>query len=146
MPHASRLILWSVASAAGWVQPGAMGASPLSAGQTDRVEIAMVGFTRESAEAFRTTTAAQAPNAPAAKPGKLPEATAVRRGETGRRNRSAVKREPSPAPVVVRRGPNRWPRILRNKWVGPLERIHVWWNRHFDRRHFPYPDNPPKAA
>lgn len=112
----------------------------------------MVGFTRESAEAFRTTTAAQAPVAkPAPAPGSTApnvapvphhaEATAGHHGHA-----AAASREHPAASVVVRRRPNRWPKILRNKWTGPLERIHVWWNAHFDRRHFPYPDNPTKAA
>lgn len=104
----------------------------------------MVGFTRESAEAFRTTKAAQTPDAAPA-----PGQKAARRVEAnaGRRNRAvSTSRESPAAAVVVRRRANRWPRVLRNKWAGPLERIHIWWNAHFDRRHFPYPDNPRTSA
>lgn len=104
----------------------------------------MVGFTRESAEAFRTTKAAQTPDpAPGAATPKA-ASTADRAGAgPGRRNHAAsATRERPAAAVVVRRRANHWPRFLRNKWAGPLERIHLWWNAHFDRRHVPYPDNP----
>ncbi len=125
--------------------------SPLNNLTSSHVEIAMVGFTRESAEAFRTTAAAQTPDA--ATPAKPTTAKRETKSDarkvaavTPHRERAAGAREHPAQPVVVRRGPNRWPRILRDRWAGPLERIHLWWNRHFDRRHFPYFDNPPKAA
>lgn len=129
---------------AGPLRAGAAPLSPANWLQADRVEIAMVGFTRESAEAFRTTKPAQTPAV------QTPQATpAPRRAEAaaGRRGRAVVAAREHPKPaVVVRRRVNHWPRILRNRWAGPLERIHIWWNAHFDRRHFPYPDNPRKAA
>lgn len=111
----------------------------------------MVGFTRESAEAFRTTSASEVPDVkPPAAPGvRTTKASAAPRHPevaAHHRDHAPVAHEPAKTSVVVRRGVNHWPRVLRNKWAGPLERVHLWWNAHFDRRHFPYFDNPPSAA
>ena len=148
MLRATRLVTFALALPA---MAGARPVSPLSDLRSGHVEIAMVGFTRESAEAFRTTAAAQAPEATT--PAKPTAATQETKSDAHRvaavpphhEHAAAAHKHPA-QPVVVRRGPNRWPRILRNRWAGPLERIHLWWNNHFDRRHFRYFDHPSKAA
>lgn len=120
--------------------PSPAAGNPANAAGAKRAEpIGMVGFTRESAEDFRTSKAAPAPVVVAA---TVHKSAAPGRNARLRQKRPLDRSEAAGLAAAKKEKANLWPRFLRGRWAGSMENIHQWWNRHFDRRHFPYPDNP----